>query len=100
MDARVQSKADIIYASRIVVSSGNRPTRVVLRKLPGQFVTHKEYLDSAAPIEGTSCRFVHHAFESGNYFDFRTDPSHDFKPTEEDARKRAEEDFINRERDL
>lgn len=71
LDERVESVGHgIIMASRIVVGRGTYPTRIVLRKVGKEYITHKEYLTTDKPREGTSCRFIHHGFEHGSYFPY------------------------------
>jgi predicted metal-binding protein len=76
----VRNEASILFGSKIVISEGLRPKRIVLREEPKKFVVTLEYMDASVeellPNEygSSSVRhalvFEHSCFDQGNYFDF------------------------------
>jgi len=78
----IRDDSSIIAAGPVKLSEGLRPTRVVLRSLPGQFVTHVEFmnihveerpaLDAAYDAEKAYAYVVctHEGFDNGHYFDY------------------------------
>ena|SRR5579885_2777999 len=97
LDNRVESKDDIILASKIVVKVGTFPTRMVLRKVGKEYITHMECLKTDIPREGQSCRFVHSHFMHGHYFNWGFIGT---ATTEQEAAKKAYEDYKERVKDL
>jgi hypothetical protein len=79
---RLVNDPSIIAFGPITLSSGLRPRRIVLRKLPGQFVTHVEYVhldvrrETLPPTDDFSggefdvVHVTHDEFEHGHYFTF------------------------------
>jgi hypothetical protein len=87
----------IIRSTSIKLAEGLRPRRIVLRKLPGKFVTHSEHLTirvvetSASPDRKYDCVVCEHEdFDQGNYFEFHNEAS------EKIALTKAEHDFETR----
>ena|SRR5260221_12778788 len=101
-DERIETKDDVLFASPIIVYPNNPPMRFVLRhdRDGHKFITHREYLKTAAPDNDMSCKFVHDHFSNGEYFAYNFG---DFKrcpyANEEAALHAAKEDFEKRIKD-
>jgi len=100
MDMRVKTHIEPIMASAIVVTNGSQPSRIVLYKKTGEYVTHLETLATGVPVDGTSCAFVHTGFMHGGYFGFKTDNKPFCLATEQEALHHAQADFKERVRKL
>lgn len=73
--SRIVNEPTVIAGSKIVITEGLRPRRVVLREMPLKFVVHTEYLDASVEMnhgkrESATLVFTHADFDQGNYFDF------------------------------
>lgn len=76
---------EVLRATSIRYDTGGRPSRIVLREIPGkEFVTHREYMDLLLVTETVNRStpggvftvqnqrtvgvWVHESYDSGNYF--------------------------------
>lgn len=91
----VKEEEDHVFGSKIVLSTGLRPTRVVLRDLGDQFVTHREYMH-VSTVTRSDKNFMydyvvctHEAYDHGHYFRYN-------KETREEAYSKAVADFAER----
>jgi len=76
----VRNEPSIILASKIVISEGLRPKRIVLREEQTKFVVTFEYMDASVEELTSNERgsssvthalvFEHSCFDQGSYFNF------------------------------
>jgi hypothetical protein len=70
MGIRIEKTEDTVAYSKLVISDGCVPCRIVLRKLedPAQYCTHLETFEALAMSLGREVVFRHTGFSSGSYF--------------------------------
>lgn len=94
--SRVENEPSVMFASKIVISEGRRPMRVVLREEMAKFIVHNEYLDASMLLRpgkiDAELVFTHSCFDDGNYFVFNEING----VSKEDAKVRAEKCFYER----
>ncbi len=88
----VKNEDTVLHGSRIVLSEGLRPKRIVLVDTGREFVTYIEYLHirtetSASEEDAIIC--THQAFDQGHYFVYD-------ERTRQTRLKRAEHNFRER----
>ncbi len=68
MATEIETDSSIIEASRIVISKGCRPARIVLRAVGGAqpFVTHLQVFDLI--VQNGDPFFAHVGYHDGHYF--------------------------------
>lgn len=75
-DFKFENHPSIMEASRIIISEGSQPYRMVLRKLDEkEYVTHLETL----ALDGDTWK--HTSFFQGHYFNVHSDSEEDKKAT-------------------
>ncbi len=104
---KFESHPSVISGTRVVLSEGMKPCRVVLRDDGRQFIVHNELLQivvetrtaqpptwepAAATYDYVLC--IHEAFDQGDYFQYGST----FLPSKEEALKRAMEVYVGRAR--
>ncbi len=97
----IKQGEDVLFAdTSIRLSEGLRPRRIVLRELPGKYVTHMEFLRIDVEVrtkEGKSYDYVvfsHDGYDQGHYYDHGLHTG----VSKEDALRSARADFEIRRR--
>ncbi len=92
---KVKDEADVVCGSKIVLSPGLRPCRIVLRDLGTQFVTHREYMHIAVVTRSEDdftydhVECTHTDYDQGHYFSYRNE-------TKQEQYSKALADFAER----